>query len=389
MKFPLKSPIAASLVLLPLVGAALITDWRFWSRVATYPKAEITAIDWYRPQDRVQGADAAPQPLPQALTRSIPEPTLQAASRFAEAQNSTALIVMHQGQVVWEQYWQGYSAEARSNSMSMAKTILALLIGIAIEEGHIGSVQDPVAQYIPEWANDSRGDLTLEDLLYMQTGLRNDDRTDTPRSDLVHLYLSSDVERKALRIPQVDPPRQIYDYNNVNSQLLGIVLERATGESYADYLSTRLWQPLQADDAFVWLDRPGGHAKTFCCFFVAPQDWVRVGQLLLNQGRVGSRQVVPARWIDQMLQESPLEPTFGYHVWVKARTADYPNVNQASTTPFLAGDTFYLDGRGHQRVYVIPSRDLVIVRIGERPVAWDDSVLPNLLVRGLEAASQR
>ncbi|MBD0266863.1 MAG: serine hydrolase [Cyanobacteria bacterium Co-bin8] len=381
MRPSLKAPISASLLLLSLVGAALMTDWRFWSRAATYPKSEITSTAWYRPQDPVPGQSGAP--LPQAQTSSIPAAALREVSRFAQAQNSTALIVLHRGQVVLEEYWQGYSPASLSNSMSMAKSILALLIGIAIEEGHIGSVEDRVADYIPEWANDSRGDLTLADLLYMQSGLRNDDRTNTPASDLVNLYLSSNVEKKALHIPQVMLPRQVYDYNNVNSQVLSIVLERATGETYADYLSSRLWQPLQASDAFVWLDRPGGQAKTFCCLFATPSDWVRVGQLLLNRGRVGSRQVVPEHWINQMLQESPIEPTFGYHIWIKARTADYPNVDQAASAPFLATDTVYLDGRGHQRVYIIPSQELVIVRIGELPAAWDDAVLPNLLLKSL------
>ncbi|MEO1069640.1 MAG: serine hydrolase, partial [Cyanobacteria bacterium J06638_6] len=86
---------------------------------------------------------------------------------------------------------------------------------------------------------------------------------------------------------------------------------------------------------------------------------------------------------EQMLMESPLEPTFGLHIWLKARTSDYPQVNLASSVPFAAPDTFYLDGRHHQRVYVIPSQELVIVRIGEEPLAWDDAVIVNTIVEGL------
>lgn len=373
-----------SLAGLPLAGLALFTDWRFFWRALSYPEAEVTDVNWYQPRSPVRGQPGPPLPVSQAS--AIPAATLAQVATLAQAHNSKALIVLHRNQIVLEKYWQGYSATAVSNSMSMSKSLVGLLIGIAIEEGHLSSTQDRVADYLPEWANDSRGDLTLADLLYMHSGLRNEDRTDSPFSDLVHLYLSSDADRTALQIPQEMPPGQRYDYNNVNSQILSLVLERATGESYANYLSSRLWQPLQASEASLWLDRPGGHAKPFCCFFATAQDWARVGQMLLHRGKVGSTQVVPEGWLAQMLIPSPLEPTYGLHIWLKARTADYPNVDQAATAPFLAADTFYLDGRGQQRVYILPSYDLVIVRIGEQPAVWDDAAIPNLLVQSLRAA---
>jgi CubicO group peptidase (beta-lactamase class C family) len=308
---------------------------------------------------------------------------VQTALDFAEAQNSVALLVLHRDQLVVEQYWQDHPPDGLVNSMSMVKSLLALLIGIAIEEGHIQSVDDPAKDYIPEWANDSRGDITLADLLYMQSGLKNDERIDTIRSDLVQLYMGSDADNVALNVPPEQEPGEVYSYSNFNSQILSIVLERATGEPFADYLSTRLWQPLQNTNGFVWLDRPSGNAKPFCCFFATPRDWARVGQMLLRQGKVGETQIVPTEWIQKMVKPSPLEPTFGLHIWIKARTDDYPQVNRGSSAPFIADDTFYLDGRHHQRVYVIPSHDLVIVRIGEEPPAWDDSVIPNALVEGL------
>lgn len=105
--------------------------------------------------------------------------------------------------------------------------------------------------------------------------------------------------------------------------------------------------------------------------------------MLLNQGRVEQTQVVPADWVQQMLLPSPQEPTFGTHIWVKARTADYPNVDESASEAFLADDTFYLDGRDLQRVYVVPSEELVVVRMGEWPETWNDSVIPNLLVEAL------
>jgi CubicO group peptidase (beta-lactamase class C family) len=362
-------------------------DWRLMGRSLTYPDRPITAADWYQPQQLVPGVGPQAPVLAKAETTEIRPEALQNALAFAEAQNSVALLVMHRDRLVREQDWQGHRASDPVNSMSMVKTLLALLIGVAIEEGHIGSVQDPVGTYISEWADDPRGDITLADLLYMQSGLRNDDRTDTLRSDLVRLYGGSDVQKLALSIPQAGPSGQVFDYNNVNSQLLALVLERATGEPFGDYLSSRLWQPLGAGDGFLWLDRPGGRAKPFCCFFATAQDWARLGQLLLHGGNVGDRQLIPADWLAQMRQASPLEPTFGLHVWLRARTADYPQVNLAASAPFATGDIFYLDGRHHQRVYVLPSEELVIVRLGEEPPAWDDAAMVNAILEGLPGRS--
>lgn len=370
-----------TLVLLVL-GAALL-DWRLVSRALTYPEAPIMAIDWYRPLAVVAGEPGPPLSDGAATPSHIPKETLEEVSRYAQERNSTGLIVMHRGAIVLEEYWQGYGPTSMFNAMSMSKTIVGLLMGAAIAEGSIRSIDDPVADYIPEWRQGERAAITLKDLLYMQSGLRNERRTDTPSSDLVQMYIGSDVARTALNIPSVNPPGQAFDYNNVNTQVLAIVLQRATGIAYPQYLSTRLWQPLGASDGNVWLDRPRGTAKTFCCFFATTRDWARVGQMLLNQGRVGQTQVLPADWLQQMLRPSPHEPTFGTHIWIKARTPDYPNVDQAATEPFLADDTFYLDGRDLQRVYVIPSAELVVVRMGEWPPNWNDSVIPNLLVEAL------
>ncbi|MEO1095298.1 MAG: serine hydrolase [Cyanobacteria bacterium J06638_28] len=366
-----------------VVAGTMLVDWRLLRRAATYPDAPIMAVDWYEPKALVRGQQR--EPLPTATEPLPPEfaAALKQVSDYTAARNSTGLLVMHQGEIVWEKYWQGHDANSPFNAMSMSKTIAGLLVGIAIEEGAIASTDDLASQYLPEWQQDDRRAISLQDLLYMQSGLRNERHTDTPTSDLVQMYVGSDVASTALNIPLAIPPGQTFEYNNVNTQIIALILQRATGLAYPEYLAAHLWQPLGAQDASIWLDRPQGTAKTFCCLFATIHDWARVGQLLLNQGQVGNTQVVPAEWIQTMLTPSPLEPTFGHHIWVKARTTDYLNVDQASTEPFVAEDTFYLDGRGLQRVYVIPSQALVVVRMGENPDTWDDAVIPNTLVTAL------
>ena len=129
---------------------------------------------------------------------------------------------------------------------------------------------------------------------------------------------------------------------------------------------------------------PMATLNPFAVSLPPPESWARVGQMLIHEGKVGDKQVVPARVDSEngktlLLWNPPLVCTF----WIKARTDEYPQVNRGSSAAFIADDTFYLDGYHHQRVYIIPSHDLVIVRIGEEPSAWDDSVIPNALVAGL------
>ena len=371
-------------VAIVIVIAALIwVDWRFVTRAVTYPDDPIMAVDWYHPRAIVAGNPQ--ESLPTATVPATPElaMALKDILNYVAERNSTGLMVMHRGEIVLEHYWRGYDKTSPFNAMSMSKSILGLMVGQAIAEGAITSLEESAAQYLPEWQHDDRAAITLKDLIYMQSGLRNERSTTSPTSDLVHLYIGSDIEKTALAIPSVEPPGQTYDYNNVNTQVLAIVLERATGIPYPEYLSSRLWQPLRASDASIWLDRPNGMAKTFCCLFATLRDWARVGQMLLNQGQFGEQQIIPTGWIEEMLIPSPIETTFGKHIWVKARTPDHPNVDQSATEPYLADDTICLDGRDLQRVFVIPSLELVIVRMGEHPENWDDAIIPNTLVRAL------
>jgi CubicO group peptidase (beta-lactamase class C family) len=372
------SVMAGSLALIG--GTATALNWTFLRRVTTHPDNSITNIDWYKPLETVKGNPSA---LPIATSNSIPQDSLSKISSYAQAHNSSALLVIHKVELVLERYWGGFTRTSTSNSMSLSKTVVALLIGIAIEERHIDSELEPVAKYIPEWSEDARNKITLQDLLYMQSGLRNEDNTDSLGSDLVQMYAGSDADAVALKIPATKSPGEAFDYNNANTQILGKVLERATREKYVDYLSTRLWQPLKADDAAIWLDRPQGNPKTFCCLFATPKDWGRIGQLFLDQGQVNNKQVVASAWLNKMIQPSSIESSYGYHIWLKAKTEEKPGIESRASQPFLAQDTIYLDGKSLQRVYIIPAYELVIVRIGEQAEEWDDSVIPNTLVSSL------
>ena len=364
-------------ILTAIASLTIIPNLTFIRRLLTYPEDPIINTDWYQPLEKVPGN---PRAIPQQTNSSISQESLNKISNYAEAKNSSALLVLHRGELILERYWQGFTPSSTFNSMSMSKTIVALLIGIASAEGEIKSELEPVANYIPEWSNGDRSKITIQDLLYMQSGLQNRDNTENPLSDLVRMYAGKDADAVAINIPAQGDPQQIFSYNNANTQILSQILERATGESYAAYLSRQLWQPLAASDAYIWLDRQNGNPKSFCCLFATPRDWAKVGQLFINGGTVDGKQVVPYDWLDKMVRSSPIEPKYGYHLWLEARTKDNSATDVDASRPFLTKDVFYLDGASNQRVYVIPSQELVIVRVGEKSQQWDDAIIPNTLV---------
>jgi CubicO group peptidase (beta-lactamase class C family) len=126
-----------------------------------------------------------------------------------------------------------------------------------------------------------------------------------------------------------------------------------------------------------------------CCLQASARDWLRLGLLLRDRGHVGDREVVPEAWIDAMMKSSPSNPNYGFQLWLGRSFTPERRYSSASSftahhgEPFAAPDVVYMDGSGGQRVYVIPSRDLVIVHTGESSRDWDDAWLPNLLIRGL------
>ncbi len=374
--------------LLGLIGIGLyLSDPLFWNRFATSMQSlDPAAVDWRQPQETVSGGDLR---LREDVIEGIAPEALQEVIEYAEGAESHALLVQHRGALVLERYWNGFGPDSRFDTASMHKTVLAMLLGLAIEDGHIDSLDDPVGRYISEWSDDARGAITLRQLATMSSGLKVEAFRPSPFSRGMRLVLGTDIENLALELPAEGPPDEDFQYINFNSQILGIALARAVGQRYADYLSARLWQPMGAPDAAVWLDREDGTARTFCCLLASAPAWLQVGALLLDDGEVDGRRTLPDGWVAEMKNSSTANPNYGLQLWLGSPADGVRRYNRLSgleakhSEPYLAPDVVFLDGVGGQRVYVIPSAELVIVRIGEPAMDWDDAVLPNALLRGL------
>ncbi len=366
-------------------------------RLATFPADKlVAAVDWYQPQEVVKGAPTS-RAIPLAAKPTLASDAIAAATAYADAQKSYALLVWRKGALEVEHYTAGFDRTSRYETASMHKTVVALAIGAAVAAGKIKSVDDPIARYIPELAGTRRGALPLRAYLEMASGI------ETPRpggDDSVYYqyYLGDDLDADVARWPDTCAPRTEFCYANANTHYLGRALSNATGMRYADWLSQAIWQPIGASEARLWLDKAGGSPRYSCCLMATAQDWLRVGRLILDKGRVGGRvggraggrQILPANWIASMSAPSPANPNYGWQVWrgsPHAPSRIYGKSIKAkvpAAEPFARDDVVYLDGSAGQRVYVIPSADMVVVRIGTPSIDWDDSHLPNLLLKGLK-----
>ncbi|MDX2223237.1 MAG: serine hydrolase [Rhodospirillaceae bacterium] len=388
----------AALLVLAVVGLNVLywTDPLYYRRMASTPFIDpVSDIDWYRPLEKVAGDFAAPLPRAADGARTINAEAWHKALAYAKQTETYGLMVWHKGAVQYEYYSDGFAPDDRTDTASMHKSVVALMLGAAIADGLIGSVDDPVAKYVPEWAGDARAKITLRHLLHMASGLARQPFSLSPTGEFMRLNVGTAIEPLTLSIQPGVEPGTVFSYYNFNPQMLAIVLQRVTGKRYADYLSQRLWRPLGARDGYVYLDRAGGLARTYCCLHASPEDWLRVGLLHLNRGRVGAAQVLPEDWMAQVTAPSPLNPNYGYLTWLGTTYEDKRSYGAGvdmrvpQSEPFAAPGIVYFDGSGGQRVYIVPSHDMVIVRTGKGGVdfaaglfKWDESAIPNALIAG-------
>ncbi len=234
-------------------------------------------------------------PLPAGKPLAIPEADLDA---FIARQNVAGLIVLKDGRIVLERYARGYSKEGRYTSFSVAKSFTSSLVGAAIEDGYIKSVQDPITRYVPELAGSGYDGVTVEQLLTMTSGVKwNEDYTD-PNSDVARMF-SEPVPAGEdptvfymKKLPRESAPGSKWVYKTGETNLIGVVVQRAVKKPLATYLSEKIWKPYGMEQDAFWMVDPAGHEVSGCCLSVSLRDYARMGQFVLE----GGHGVVPANW---------------------------------------------------------------------------------------------
>ncbi|MEJ6599637.1 MAG: serine hydrolase [Crocinitomicaceae bacterium] len=278
---------------------------------------------------------------------------------YLEELDTKAILVMKNNELIYEEYWGEHDENSYSNSFSMSKTIVSLLIGIAVDEGKIGSLDDNVYTYLPEYQDHARKIITIRHLLQMASGLNWIESSANPLSDNAESYYGTNLRGHLGRQKRISEPGEIFNYQSGNSQLLGMIIEKVTGMTLSAYTELKIWSKIgMQGDAYWSLDKKYGIEKAFCCLYANARDYARLGQLILNKGVHDGEQILPRWYYEEMVAENSLSTMeglpnsrYGLHMW-SYRGGEYP--------------VYYCRGIRGQYLICIPEENLLIVRLGTK-----------------------
>lgn len=290
-------------------------------------------------------------------TKKIPSEHLT----YINTLNTVAYLIIKDDSIRYEEYWNAGSDTSHTNSFSMAKTIVSILVGIAIEEKKIKNIDQPVGDFIPEYKEGSKSKITIRHLLTMSSGINFDESYTNPIGFAAEAYFGNDLHKLIFKYDALEVPGKYFEYLSGNTQLLGFVLTQATGMSLSEYASEKLWKAVEAQhDAYWSLDRENGVEKAYCCFNSNARDFARIGKLYLDSGRWNGKQVVPEKYVLESIQPAPTiekddhskNNRYGYSWWL---LPDYKGHS-----------VFYARGILGQYIIMIPDFRMIIVRLGEK-----------------------
>ena len=305
-----------------------------------YPYFENTLI----PNDTVE-----PWPLHEEYNQTEATQTLDSLNRELE---TAAFLIIKKDSIWFEKYYNGYDNLSRTNSFSMAKSIVTALMFKAIQDGYLENINQPVADFFPRFNRS----LTVGDLSSMASGLNWNENYFNPFGSTARAYFGENIRKQILNLEVEEDPGQEFKYLSGNTQLLGMVIEKATGKSLSEYLSESFWKPLGMNADALWqLDsRESGMEKAYCCIASNARNFAKFGVLFENYGEWEGKQLLDSAYIalasEPRFEESP---QYGYGFWL----SDYKNK-----------DIFYMRGVLGQYVIMIPEDELVIVRLGREHI---------------------
>ncbi len=265
---------------------------------------------------------------------------------------TTAYLIIKNDSIIYENYFEGYKRDSISNIFSVSKSVTSLLLGIAIDEGEIESVNDPITKYIPELseANTTFNQLTLEHLLNMRSGLKFEETYSSPFDEVSKLYYGRNQINQIKKMRFEHEPGTVHNYQSVCTTLLGIAIERVTNKELGKYLEEKIWKPLQMENPATWSvdDNKRRNTKAFCCLNTTAIDLAKIARLYLNKGMFNGKQIVSKQWIEKSIIGNANNDCYQYQ-W-------YSNG---------CGEDFYALGILGQIIFVSPKENIIIVRLGK------------------------
>ena len=286
-----------------------------------------------------------------------------AFDKVLEDNKTVAFLIIKNDTIQYEKYFKGYNQESIIPSFSMAKSVTSILIGCAIDEGLIKSIDEPIINYIPELKKNGFEKVTIKHLLQMTSALKFSESYINPFGEAASFYYGKNLKREISKLKLKGTPGEKTEYVSGNTQLLGLVLERALkGKTITEYFQEKLWTPLEMEYDGSWsIDKKkNGTEKTFCCINARARDFAKIGRLYLNKGNWNGKQIVSKKWVEESTKVDSTEGSvdeYQYQWWLPSNDGD-----------------FMAEGILGQFIYVNPSKNIVIVRMGKNygKINWSD-----------------
>ena len=301
----------------------------------------------------------APQPWlvsKEYNTATIP-PDIE--THFKEVETH-AFVIIKNDSLIHEQYWDGFNDTSHTNSFSMSKSYVSALLGCALKDGIIKSIDEPVCNYIPEFKNDWRSAITLKQLVSMTSGIGFDESYGSPFAFPAEGYYGTDLYGTCMKYTEKEyEPGRVYHYLSGNTALLGYCITKATGKTLSQYLSERLWSPMGCEQNAYWsLDKKDGQEKGFCCINSNAKDFARMGKLYMHSGNWNGKQLIDSDYVAKSIVaydcneiDGTKNHTYGYAWYV---------------TVYKGLKVYYMRGILNQYVICLPEKNMIICRLGRK-----------------------
>ena len=339
-----------------LVAVLYITDTDYLLKAVRtiYAKGYTTAfLEDYKEFDNAVVKNDVPEPWPVHEAYNSVQET-DALIDYHKSTGTIAYVIIKNDSVWFENYYDGFDENSKSNSFSMAKSYVSGLLGKAISDGYIKSLDEPVGTFFPEFSEGLAAQMTVGDLSSMASGTNWVEKYYSPLSITTRAYFDDDLEKVILGLKVVDEPGKSYKYSSGDTQLLAMVIEKATGKKLYDYLTESFWMPLGSENQTLWQVDSESHdlVKAYCCIASNAKDFARFGKLYKDHGKWNGKQVLDSTFVAKSLTPRfPESPQYGYGWWLQKR----------------ADKSFFMM-RGHLGQYVIvePTDNVIIIRLGHQ-----------------------
>ena len=297
--------------------SALPTDRDVLSWKQSQREAAFRAMDRMPVLAKASSVTASPTPLPLPAGQPLEIPGID---EYLRQQNTAGLVILQDGRVRFERYGLGFDAAGRWTSFSVAKSFTSTLVGAAIQDGHIKSLEDKVSAYLPGLRGSAYDDVTVRQLLTMSSGVRWNEDYEDPKADVAQFNNATpeagmDATVSYLRkLPRAHPPGELWNYNTGETNLIGVLVSAATGKPLAQYLQEKIWHPAGMESQATWLLGRTGNEIAGCCLQASTRDFARFGLFVLANGASSGQQVVPPDWFAQATrkQKDIGDPGRGY-----------------------------------------------------------------------------